>query len=236
MKFNQQRLGLRVTAVCAGIAMGWVSAAAIAGERLERERIATPSSRVQVFVRLSTPAVSELNAQSIEATGTMASVAAQRAQAEKVSAEQSAFRQQLASTDAEEVGAMRVGANGLRLNISADQVETLAAMTGVLSVGRVETHSMDNTESVPWIGAVRAAQNLGLTGRGVTVGIIDSGIDYLHANFRADGFPGNLSAGGILRAPLTTPETLPLCPCRTRIRWMAMATVRTLLVPRLALV
>ena len=59
------------------------------------------------------------------------------------------------------------------------------------SVGRVEIHEISNIDSVPWIGALRAAQKYGLTGKGVTIGIIDTGIDYLHANFRANGVPGD---------------------------------------------
>jgi hypothetical protein len=43
------------------------------------------NGRVQVFVRLAEPAVAELNAESLNATGSFASPAAQRAQAQRVS-------------------------------------------------------------------------------------------------------------------------------------------------------
>ena len=191
MKFTHARLGLRAMALAMGLSLGFVSAAAIAADSLDREPIDAGAQSVEVFVRLSTPAVSELNAQALAATGAMASSDAQRQQAANVDAEQAAFRGHLAGMGSQELSALRVGANGIRLRIPADQIGNLKALPGVLSVGRVEIHTIDNVESVPWIGALRAAQRFGLTGRGVKIGIIDTGIDYLHANFREDGIPGD---------------------------------------------
>ena len=190
MNFTQSLFSRRAAALTAGLCLGAASFGSMAAERLHREKLDANSRQVEVFVRLSTPAVSELNAAAIDATGAMASDAAQVAQAARVTAEQAAFRRQIAGLGAQELSSLRVGANGLRMRVPASQIENLKSLPGVLSVGRVEIHDIDNAESVPWIGALRAAQNLGLTGTGVKIGIIDTGIDYLHANFRADGVPG----------------------------------------------
>ena len=191
MKTSLGRPRTRVVAMCAGIGVSLLSTLSIAAQRLDREMLGNDARRVEVFVRLSTPAISELNADAIAATGRMASRDQQLEQAKRIGAEQAAFRSQLSGTNYQELSALRVGANGLRMRVPASDVESLGAMPGVLSVGRVEIHKLDNVESVPWIGAVRAAQNLGLTGRGIKIGIIDSGIDYLHANFIKSGVPGD---------------------------------------------
>ena len=190
MNFTQILFGRRAAALTAGLCLGAASIGSMAAERLHRETLDANARHVEVFVRLSTPAVSELNAAAIEATGAMASDTEQVAQAARVTAEQAAFRSQIAGLGAQELSSLRVGANGLRMRVTASQIENLRSLPGVLSVGRVEIHTIDNVESVPWIGALRAAQNSGLTGTGVKIGIIDTGIDYLHANFRADGVPG----------------------------------------------
>jgi subtilisin family serine protease len=157
-----------------------------------RRAISAPAE-VEVFIRLDTPSVSELNIQALQTTGAFASREAQQRQAALVDAEQASFRGSLASFGATELSAQRVGANGLRVRVPAGEIENLRNLPGVRSVGRVETHVLDNVTSVPWIGAVRAAQQFGLTGAGVTVGIIDTGIDYTHANFGGPGTPAAYS-------------------------------------------
>ncbi len=191
MIFTLRASGLRAAALAAGLSLGLISTAAIGAQSLHRAPVPAGTERVEVFVRLSTPAVAELNAQSIAASGQMASSEAQRAQAAKVGAEQAAIRGQLTGLGAQELSALRVGANGLRIRVPANQIANLRALPGVRSVGRVEIHRINNIESVPWIGALRAAQKYGLTGTGVKIAIIDTGIDYLHANFRKDGVPGD---------------------------------------------
>src|SRR5260221_2190614 len=191
MIFALRASGLRAAGLAAGLSLGLISTAAIGAQSLHRAPVPAGTERVEVFVRLSTPAVAELNAQSIAASGQMASSEAQRAQAAKVGAEQAAIRGQLIGLGAQELSALRVGANGVRIRVPANQLGNLKALPGVRSVGRVEIHKISNIESVPWIGALRAAQKYGLTGKGVTIGIIDTGIVYLHANFRKDGVPGD---------------------------------------------
>ncbi|HEV8251260.1 MAG TPA: S8 family serine peptidase [Gaiellaceae bacterium] len=66
----------------------------------------------------------------------------------------------------------------------------LAALPGVVAVRSLETFRTQNERGVPFVGTP-PAWNTGLTGAGVKVAIIDSGIDYTHANF---GGPGTRAA------------------------------------------
>jgi subtilisin family serine protease len=60
--------------------------------------------------------------------------------------------------------------------------------------------------SVKWIGAKRAQAELGLRGRGVTVGVIDTGIDYTHKMF---GGPGTVAAYANNDGAIIEPGTFP---------------------------
>src|SRR5258706_15106555 len=148
MKFAHCAFGLRATALAAGLSLGLLSTAAMGAQSLHRAPLPEGSRRVEVFVRLSTPAVSELNAQSIAASGQMASSEAQRAQAAKVGAEQAAIRGQLTGLGAQELSALRIGANGLRIRVPANQIGNLRALPGGRSAGPVEIHRINNIEIV----------------------------------------------------------------------------------------
>jgi minor extracellular serine protease Vpr len=156
--------------------------------------IRNPNAEVEVFVRLSTPSVAELNVQSVRATGELASDEAQRAQAAAVMAEQASMRAQIASFGAKQLSSLKIGANGVRVRVPAREIENLRALPGVRSVGRVEHLRPDNITSVPAIGAPQVWSKYKVLGKGVTIGIIDSGIDYLHANFGGAGNPADYAA------------------------------------------
>lgn len=158
--------------------------------RLHGKEITDSQGRIQVFVRLDEPAVAELNARSVAAHGNYAAPDAQRTQAQRVTEQQSRLKPLIAGYGAEILSAQRIAANGLRIRVRPSQLASLRAMAGVRSVGRVEIHTLDNVDSIPWIGAPAVWQSLG-KGENVKIGIIDSGIDYTHADF---GGPGTSAA------------------------------------------
>ena len=153
-------------------------------------QVADDQGRVQVFVQLDEPAVAELNAASIETTGAFAAASEQRQQASRVSTQQQQMRSQLTSRGAEILSSQRVAANGFRVKVRPSEIASLRSLPGVRSVGRVEIHTLDNIESVPWIGAPAVWASLG-KGEGVKIGIIDTGIDYTHADFGGSGNPSD---------------------------------------------
>jgi subtilisin family serine protease len=156
------------------------------------------SGDVDVFVRFSEPSVSELNIETFKLTGRMADSKSQKRQADKVSAQQKAMRSELLGFGVKEVSALRVGANGVHIRVDPRMIDDIEGLRGVLSVAPVAKHELDNAESVPWIGAPAVWDAIG-TGEGVSIGIIDTGIDYQHMNFGGDGsdsFPTAKVVGG----------------------------------------
>lgn len=163
------------------------------------------NGQVQVFVRLAEPAVAELNAESLSASGNFASPAAQRAQAQRVSEQQARFRPTLEGLGAQILSSQRVGANGFRVNVRGADIATLRSMPGVRSVGRVELHRVDNIDSVPWVGAPAVWAKIG-RGEHVSIGVIDTGIDYTHADF---GGSGNVADYAANDKNIIEPGTFP---------------------------
>ncbi len=100
------------------------------------------------------------------------------------------------------VAEMQSAYNGIQVTVPATQVDAVAAMPGVVAVHAVTTYKIDNAVSVPFLGVPQVWQNTGYTGKNVKVGIIDTGIDYTHANF--DG-PGTVAAYDQAKATDTQP-------------------------------
>jgi subtilisin family serine protease len=81
--------------------------------------------------------------------------------------------------------------NGIKVRIDGRSIPALSALPGVAAVRGLEKSYLDNAHSVPFIGTPSAWEDLGVTGTGETIAVIDTGIDYLHANF---GGPGTVAA------------------------------------------
>jgi subtilisin family serine protease len=79
--------------------------------------------------------------------------------------------------------------NAIVIRMDASKISKLRKMPGVKQVSLAPVHYIENATSVPFIGAntvwdsTGALSTLGLTGNGVTIAVIDTGVDYLHANF-----------------------------------------------------
>ncbi len=80
-------------------------------------------------------------------------------------------------------------ANAVAVRVPAAEVRRLSSLPGVTSVRPLIRYRPTTRTSVPLIGgpAVWDPSFGGLTGRSVTIGIIDSGIDYIHKDFGGSG-------------------------------------------------
>jgi minor extracellular serine protease Vpr len=92
--------------------------------------------------------------------------------------------------------------NGIKVRIAHDRAKELAALPGVVAVRPLQLMKPDNVRGIPFIGTPAVWQSLGLHGEGVKIAIIDTGIDYTHANF---GGPGTAAAYTAAHATETAP-------------------------------
>jgi minor extracellular serine protease Vpr len=81
--------------------------------------------------------------------------------------------------------------NGVKIRIAPDKADQLLALPNVLAVRTLQVMKPDNTNGVPLIGAPTVWQDSNFRGERVKIAIIDTGIDYTHANF---GGPGTVAA------------------------------------------
>ncbi|MGG5753696.1 S8 family serine peptidase [Zafaria sp. Z1313] len=80
---------------------------------------------------------------------------------------------------------------GVALRGDADQLRALAARPDVVKISAIVPKSPDNKGAVIDTKALESWTNLGETGEGVTIAVLDTGVDYTHADF---GGPGTLEA------------------------------------------
>jgi minor extracellular serine protease Vpr len=91
--------------------------------------------------------------------------------------------------------------NGLRISIGRDKLSTIESLPNVVGIHALQSYSPDNTNGVPLVLAPAVWDGLnGLHGEGIKVGIIDTGIDYTHADF---GGPGTVAAWNDAKAHST---------------------------------
>jgi minor extracellular serine protease Vpr len=84
--------------------------------------------------------------------------------------------------------------NGVQVVVPQKNVPQLAALPGVAAVHAVQLYQRDNTHTDPYVGAPQAWGDFHFTGKGVNVAIIDTGVDYTHADFGGPGTPAAYQA------------------------------------------
>jgi subtilisin family serine protease len=141
--------------------------------------------KVDVWVQLqeSPLAAAEADAEDI---GLPMTREAQRAHLAKLDDQHDELSFTARSLGAEELGRVSRAHNAVAFSVDASQLPALAAHPGVLAIRPVIDYTLDLSETVPYIGAT-AVQNLGITGEGVRVAVLDTGIDYTHRNLRGSG-------------------------------------------------
>jgi len=178
-------------------------------EAVVREDVASPklhpslssaTGRTQVLVRLTGDAVAKKLS-----TSSRGGLAAQQA----------AFidRALAIAPSAKVVATLQLILNGVILDVDAADLPALSRDTAITRVVGVADYSQDLSETVPYIGAA-TAHSLGVTGKGVRIAVIDSGIDYTHA---ALGGAGTQAAYEKAWAPLPAPgaAAIPTVPAGT---------------------
>lgn len=77
--------------------------------------------------------------------------------------------------------------SGVAVSADAADYQALAQLPGVTAVHAITPKKVSNTGAAAVTGAREAWADLGNTGKSVRIGIIDTGIDYTHADFGGSG-------------------------------------------------
>ncbi|WP_193315333.1 S8 family serine peptidase [Nostocoides sp. F2B08] len=135
-----------------------------------------------VIVRLKDTAVAERD---------LPDAAAPRARADLRSS-QSALMDRITALDpdARLVAQTQLALNAVFVEVDRAVLPQLANDPAVQRIAPVGTYELDLSETVPYIGATTVQQG-GVTGKGIRVAVLDSGIDYTHASLGGSGDPAD---------------------------------------------
>jgi subtilisin family serine protease len=113
----------------------------------------------------------------------------------RAKAQHAQVRPQVEASGAKVLKSFHSAINGLKVEVKPSQIAALSAIPGVTRVLPVARHERNNSQTVPYIGTPAVWAGLpGYRGEGVKVAIIDTGIDYTHANFGGPGTPAAFAA------------------------------------------
>jgi minor extracellular serine protease Vpr len=144
-------------------------------------------------------------------SGRTLSAFAQRNYLAQLDDAQAAVEAQLVALDAMVISRYQKAYNGFLVRVPASRLAEIRALPGVRAVHRAPQHRPALGASVPLIRADLVASELGFDGAGVTIAVIDSGIDYTHAAFGGSGNPDVYWANNraIITSTLGLTETFP---------------------------
>jgi minor extracellular serine protease Vpr len=84
--------------------------------------------------------------------------------------------------------------NGVAAKVAMKDLPALSRAPGVVAVRPVNTYEPDNAAGGNYIDTDAAWQDLGRTGKGIKIAIMDTGVDYTHANFGGSGDPADFES------------------------------------------
>ncbi len=206
---HRVRLILAVVAALS-LAMPWLAGASPS----ERGRAATRNERI--LPDGFRPAVLSMNrlgryfvvmkAPSLAQRGARLGAADQRAAVSSTFASQETAIREAASLGGTVVFRYARLVNAFSVQMSSQAAAALAARPDVARVEPVSIVVRTNETSVPFIGAPKVWKKLGVEGQGMTVALVDTGIDYTHADF---GGPGTVEAYTSNDPSVIEPGTFP---------------------------
>ncbi|MFS0704839.1 S8 family serine peptidase [Cellulomonas sp. 179-A 9B4 NHS] len=162
--------------------------------RVEKEGVgdalAEAEGQVTAFVELDTPAGVEVAQDGGAPADVLAAAGTTEAKAAEVVPAEAGATQTLAA-EPTRIATLTNLVSGALVVGDAAQVRTLADRPDVVSVRLVAERTLDNAAQVEFTRALATWQDTGVLGTDVRVGIVDTGIDYTHADF---GGPGTVEA------------------------------------------
>jgi minor extracellular serine protease Vpr len=104
---------------------------------------------------------------------------------------------------AQVLGSYQVAYDGIKVKVPTAKVAALGQLPGVIAVHPVPLVFPENVHGVPLVGAPAVWDGVpGLRGEGIKIAVIDTGVDYTHADF---GGPGTVDAWNAAHAAEASP-------------------------------
>jgi subtilisin family serine protease len=153
-------------------------------------RLSKAKGPVEVFVRLKGGPLATALGPNAKRVGSRLTPAQQRAYLQNLVQQQNLIAAQIQGLGGQILARVNKLHNALAVRIDAARLSQVAALANVAAIRPVVDYQMALGSTVPYIGAT-ALQNAGVDGTGVTVAVLDSGIDYTHFNL---GGPGTVAA------------------------------------------
>lgn len=193
---SKRRSLMAVTVVCACVGIlllfSLLKAASVTGAT----RLGSAPRTVAVVLALADPPLTQLYANLQQQAATAASAAkVTQAQLTQIDTAQTALLPAVTALGGELLFRNQRVYNGIALRIDEARLPQLAQLPGVVAVHRI-TPKQPSAHSTPLVGAPSSWQGrngISATGAGVTIAIIDTGVDYLHTAFGGPGggYDGN---------------------------------------------
>jgi subtilisin family serine protease len=165
--------------------------------------LAQATGPVDVVVQLSRAPITEAVGAGAKQSGPKLDTRQQQSLGRTIKADQDAFLARARALGAVETSRLTKVLNAVTLRIDAEQIGALAAVAGVRSIRPVGEYQLDLSETVPYIGAT-TLQTSGVDGSGITVAVLDSGIDYTHDSLGGAGVSYAQAYGTSTSDPLNT--------------------------------
>jgi subtilisin family serine protease len=162
-------------------------------------RFVKQTGQVQVAVRLTDAPLVVAMGTNAKRLGSAMTLAQRQAYMASLNAKKDALMAQIRALGGQELARVGKAYNALVISADASKLPQIAALAGVSAVRPVVDHQKSLTTTVPYIGA-KALQDLGVTGAGVKIAVLDSGIDYTHRNLGGSGLVSDFNAAAAAAA------------------------------------